>query len=272
VYGDATSKSGVEDQSTKEARKLLTEFWRRSHGDPNWINTLSKPLFAKVQAAIDLVVNGGNQLVETQPGASRGVANQNPEPAPVEDPKITEAKAFLGEFQRRRAENPAWVNTLSKPVVDKILAANELVNGTSPQPVQEVTAPPPGKAVTKGELTPGPTRDIDPATQKLIDKMGRIMIPEIEFRQANIHDVVDFLVKASIAEDTSTDNPKEKGVNIILNLGGSTGGPIPEITMTARSISLLQSIKIITQVAGLKYIVGGKIVMIVPVDAPVSDI
>jgi general secretion pathway protein D len=133
-------------------------------------------------------------------------------------------------------------------------------------------------------------------TGDLLKKMGDIMIPEIEFRQANIHDVVDFLVKASIAEDNSTKDPKEKGVNIILNLGGTTGAAaapaasadpfaapaaagatpaisgVPEITFTARYISLLQAIKIITQVAGLKYRVEGKIVMIVPADMPDSDI
>lgn len=131
---------------------------------------------------------------------------------------------------------------------------------------------------------------------RLLEKMEAIIIPQIEFRQANIHDVVDFLVKASISEDTKTEDPKDKGVNIILNLGltapaaaapaanadpfapapaaggGASVSGIPEITFTARYISLLQAVKIITQVAGLKYRVEGKIVMIVPSDAPDQDI
>jgi general secretion pathway protein D len=130
---------------------------------------------------------------------------------------------------------------------------------------------------------------------RLLEKMETLIIPQIEFRQANIHDVVDFLVKASISEDTKTEDPRDKGVNIILNLGmtapaaaapasadpfapassagtGASVSGIPEITFTARYISLLQAVKIITQVAGLKYRVEGKIVMIVPADAPDQDI
>jgi general secretion pathway protein D len=138
-------------------------------------------------------------------------------------------------------------------------------------------------------------RQVDTVPDLLV-KMEKIIIPEIEFRQANIHDVVDFLVKASIAEDVETQNARDKGVNIILNIGSvapdaaqpaaadpfaapaegvKSGGSIsgvPEITFTARYISLLQAIKIITSVAGLKYRVEGKIVMIVPADAPEGDI
>jgi hypothetical protein len=103
---------------------------------------------------------------------------------------------------------------------------------------------------------------VSPPIQSLTDKMGRIIIPEIEFRQANIHDVVDFLVKASIAGDTATTDPRIKGVNIILNLRGFAG--VPQITFTAREVTLLQAIKAITQVSGLRYYVEGNAVMVVP--------
>ncbi len=65
-------------------------------------------------------------------------------------------------------------------------------------------------------------------SQKLMEKMNEIVIPSIEFRQANIQDVINFLVDASIAGD-----PEGVGVNIILNIntegtgggmGGGTGG------------------------------------------------
>ncbi len=131
-----------------------------------------------------------------------------------------------------------------------------------------------------------------PKTPQLLDKMEKIVIPEIEFRQANIHDVVGFLNKAAIDGDKSTDDPARKGVNIILNLnptgsataaphpaaaaedpfgaaqpaGGGGGGQTYEITFQARYITLLQTLKIITSVAGLKYRVEGDIVMIVPAD------
>lgn len=132
--------------------------------------------------------------------------------------------------------------------------------------------------------------------ESIIKKMERIIIPEIEFRQANIHDVVDFLNKASVEADKQETDPAKKGINIILNLnpagmgaaaaapakagedlfnaepaggdgkGGGGGGQSYEITFTARYISLLSAMKIITQVAGLRYRVDGNIVMIVPAD------
>lgn len=138
--------------------------------------------------------------------------------------------------------------------------------------------------------------------QKLQEKMEKIIIPSIEFRQANITDVVNFLVDASIAGD-----PDGTGVNIILNLnipgseGGSAPAPapapsgleggggfgefgsefsdlnagapaaastptvaVPTITLNLRRISLLDAIKYITEVARLKYRLEENVVIITP--------
>ncbi len=130
-----------------------------------------------------------------------------------------------------------------------------------------------------------------PTHEALILQMERIVIPEIEFRQANIHDVVEFLVRASMEGDPS---PEKRGVNIILNLQSSgpaaaapaasdpwaaqMAGPAAvagtdiTVTFTARHISLLQALKIITQVAGLKYHIEENIVLIVPADAVIDRI
>lgn len=142
------------------------------------------------------------------------------------------------------------------------------------------------------------------SAQKLQEKMEKIIIPSIEFRQANITDVVNFLVEASIAGD-----PEKTGVNIILNLNvpggassptpavaapapaaqedfgfGDFGGDfgqteqpatdfsspapsssgVPTITLNLRRISLLDAIKYITEVARLKYRLEENAVMITP--------
>ena len=144
-----------------------------------------------------------------------------------------------------------------------------------------------------------------PASQRLQDKMQTIIIPAVEFRQANINDVVNFLVEASIAADV-----EKEGVNIILNLGqGGAAAPAPaaapaapaegapadewgfggedfgapaaatgggggvrDITLNLRRISMLDAIKYITEVAGLKYRIEDTAVMITPLDAPVGNI
>lgn len=147
-----------------------------------------------------------------------------------------------------------------------------------------------------------PGVDSKPASERLQEKMQKIIIPAVEFRQANINDVVNFLVEASIAAD-----PEKEGVNIILNLGREGGGgaaaaPPPaaepvvdewgfemdsdfgaapaaaapsgvrDITLNLRRISMLDAIKYITEVAGLKYRIENTAVMITPLDAPVGNI
>lgn len=139
------------------------------------------------------------------------------------------------------------------------------------------------------------------SAQKLQEKMEQIIIPSIEFRQANITDVVNFLVEASI----SGDKVDGTGVNIILNLntpggeamaapapapaatmGGGFGDEfgggfddiaaapaapvsspsagVPTITLNLRRISLLDAVKYITEVARLKFRLEENAVMITP--------
>ena len=123
------------------------------------------------------------------------------------------------------------------------------------------------------------------------EKMKKIIIDEVEFRQANMHDVVDFLNKRSRDCDKSAIDESKKGVNIILNLnpggasvtaapkpaaddpfgapaagaGGAAAG-VPEVTFSARYITLYNALKIITSVSGLKWRVDGDVVMIIPFD------
>ena len=129
-------------------------------------------------------------------------------------------------------------------------------------------------------------------TQKIriAEKMEKIIIPELNFRQANIIDVIDFLQRASIECDTTDCPPEEKGVNIILNLGADSapvanvvepdpfavpnstvsdsGSGTKEITFSSRYISLMEALKIVTQISQLKYRIDGSVVMIVPEGAP----
>jgi general secretion pathway protein D len=158
-----------------------------------------------------------------------------------------------------------------------------------------------------GESAPGQAVDSRVDGDRLNEKMAKLIIPSVEFRQANISDVVNFLVDASIAAD-----PEKEGVNIILNLGdggsaaaapapaatasdgfddwgdfggddfgaaastgssfsGGTGGVSP-ITLNLRRISMLDAIKYITEVAGLKYRVEDQAVIITRMDAPVGKL
>lgn len=140
--------------------------------------------------------------------------------------------------------------------------------------------------------TANPVQEFSQA-QQILGKMEGIIIPEVDFRQANVNDVVQFLQEASVEYDRSSDG--KKGVNFILKLNAGEAAPVSEpaanawggggaepevggtstgqdITFRAREISLLEALKIVTDVAGLKYRVQGNVVMIVPFNTPDTEI
>lgn len=146
-----------------------------------------------------------------------------------------------------------------------------------------------------------PIDGITPPDRIITDRMKKIEIPEIDFRQANIHDVVSFLQGASVEFEQVPEGVDQlrRGVNIILNLGtgepsaaarpvemdqfgfgtdfgqpdaDAPGGDVPLITFSARYISLYEALRLVTQIAGLKFRVEGSVVMIVPLNAPDGDI
>ncbi len=130
----------------------------------------------------------------------------------------------------------------------------------------------------------------------LLKKMQKLIIPEIEFRLANINDVIQFLVEQSREVDQSPDG--QKGVSIVLHLGkGSGAAPAPPVddgfgmgfpvegevpaapgagvepvTCHLFSTSLFDALDIITSLVGLEYRIQGNVVMIVPPDLPVRGI
>lgn len=140
-----------------------------------------------------------------------------------------------------------------------------------------------------GEVKPLDTKEESGLLQQ---KMAQIIIPSLKFRQGNIVDVINFLQEESVRAD-----PEEVGVNIILNLnrgggGGDLGAPapvaadpwadieaddfgagmdagggggisgVPTITLSLTRVTLLDAIKYVTEVAGLKYRLDEKAVII----------
>ena len=117
-------------------------------------------------------------------------------------------------------------------------------------------------------------------------KLQKLIIPQIEFKQANIADVLEYLSKSSVEVDTE----EKTGVNIILKLPASAAAPAdpnatpapaapaPDagaapaasgsgtqpITLTLRRVNLLDAIKYITDIAGLSYRVDKNVVFVTP--------
>jgi general secretion pathway protein D len=64
-------------------------------------------------------------------------------------------------------------------------------------------------------------------TEYITNKLNRIIIPKIEFRDASVREAIDFLKQKSRDLDTQEPDPTRRGVNIVLQLessGGDMGG------------------------------------------------
>lgn len=57
-----------------------------------------------------------------------------------------------------------------------------------------------------------------PDNQALLNKLARIIVPQVQFRDATVREAVDFLKQKSIELDTSEPDPAKRGVNIVLKL------------------------------------------------------
>jgi len=178
--------------------------------------------------------------------------------------KIAETRYNLetDEFQRMKAEMLAQIRDTWTP------------------PVKRVAAGPKSEAQE--------TIIASQARRRLEEKLKNIMIQKVEFVDAKIEDVISYLHQQSLAGDRDS-APGEKGVNILLRLNrpgqssaapaaaaatdvfaaeeakpavGAGGGSVPAITMTMRDISLMDAIKYITDIAGLKYRIEERVVII----------
>jgi len=127
--------------------------------------------------------------------------------------------------------------------------------------------------------------------QMVSKKLKKITIPEVTFRPpATIVDAIDFFKQASIDYDDPEIPLDQRGVNLILKLPqAASAGPapaegaagdvfasaataatgIPSIpAISARFLSLYDSLKLVCDVTGMKFRISGKIVMIVPMNDP----
>ena len=87
-------------------------------------------------------------------------------------------------------------------------------------------------------------------------KLQAIILPEINRHEADIHDVVEFLVAAGHDND-----PERRDFNLIMNIGDSDP---PKISFNARHVSLLNAIKTVTEVADLEYRIDKDVIIILP--------
>jgi len=133
------------------------------------------------------------------------------------------------------------------------------------------------------------------STEAINAKLNRIIIPKISLTDTTIREAVDFLKQRSRELDTTTDDPSQKrGVNIVLKLpdaaiasvgieaaaaGSGTESPTQptvtpdsKVTLTLNNVPLIEALRYLTDLAGLKFKVEPFAVSIVPITENTDDL
>lgn len=97
-------------------------------------------------------------------------------------------------------------------------------------------------------------------------RLQNIMIPEFDFRDAPLTNVIEYLVQASRDADAALP-ADQRGVNIVIG-PVSPAQQAQTLTFQARHMSLQDALKVTTRICGLRFQIEGNIVMILPRDEP----
>jgi general secretion pathway protein D len=142
--------------------------------------------------------------------------------------------------------------------------------------VADAWIPPIGNEIRLPEMTQAKPIGYSKDQTLTLEKLNKITFPEINFREAVISDVVNFLSTKSRELD-----PDKVGINIVLG-AGVPAGPAPApgdaappaapgnarpITLSLRNVPMVEVLKYVCSLANLKYRVESNAVLILPFDA-----
>ena len=139
------------------------------------------------------------------------------------------------------------------------------------------------------------SRQNDSVSQKdaILRKLNETTIDKVELFNVSVKEAVDYLIRKSRELDTSTGDLKNKGVNIVLQLGQAKPSTSPatdpsapisdqpdpslvtgdsKISLSLRNVPLAQVIRYLAQVAGLNYRIEPYAVTLVPTSENTDDL
>ncbi len=119
--------------------------------------------------------------------------------------------------------------------------------------------PVPGTA--KAPPTATTTSEEPSGSQAIIFKLNNITLDRIQFSDASIQEVIDYLRRKSIEADLVESDPNRKGVDFILT---SSEGARP-VTLDLRGSKLINAIKSVCDQAGMRYRFEPNAVVIMPI-------
>lgn len=185
-------------------------------------------------------------------------------------PQIIELKSMIKDpksgaeqpvFSERKAS--ASVTMMSGQTVVLGLPSTSTVQTTEDRSAGSVTTK--TENVTRNTMVFVTARLVDPATSKPDDpktaagisplqaKLDSIILPSVVFADAALTEAVEFLRQKSLDLDTTTTDPNQKGVNMIVKAGDKY--PDARITLNLKNIPLGEALKHVAQLSNLRLVV-----------------
>lgn len=174
----------------------------------------------------------------------------------AKDPYNRGAMAYLKRTALRQSSSSIALQQASR-----VKAFQEVDQAWNPEPAVVVV---PEDESSKPEMDPKQV-----AIEKMKSRLEQIIIPSLDFRDANIKDVVLFLTETCRRQD-----PTKEGVNILLlGMDNSMAASQNNITISIRDMSILEALQYIVEMASLKFDIQPKAVAIMPVGyVPPTDL
>lgn len=175
------------------------------------------------------------------------------------DPYNTAARRGMENVERHRLDyyDQAYSHTRSKKL-------REVAAGWE-SPVPMILAP--GEGVgSLSETAVGGSIAIS-------EKLRRIVIPRVEFSDARLIDVLEFLSQKSVELDSAETDPTRRGVNIVVDSSGAVDGTdLSQLPLSVRlsNIPLEAALQYVTQQVDMKFRVDEFAVSVIPQSAAVS--
>jgi hypothetical protein len=128
-----------------------------------------------------------------------------------------------------------------------------------------------GSAAVSQDKASAPASEASPEPRDtLMRKLNSIIIPTVLFKDATIGEAIEHLRAKSRELDTSPDPAGAKGVNIILR--GDGDEPLKAvISLELKDVPLHEALRYVTELAGMKFKVEEKAVLVVPLSEDISE-
>jgi general secretion pathway protein D len=107
-------------------------------------------------------------------------------------------------------------------------------------------------------------------TEKVQNKLAKIILPKLDFTDASIVEALDFIKKRAEELDNTEIDPTKKGINIVNDFPLNSEEASYPITLAVNNVSLLAALNLVTTTANLQFKIEPYAVVVVPLNESIE--